>query len=549
MQKHFIPFQDVIPSQIKALAKQLNEFIDALPQIVLQAYRNPIKLAEATELALHKERLCRCVAFGQQLKYLTPDRNEYGQYGLYGTAAALELLALSDYARVYKENSSEALTNRTTIWANRFLCTWNFLVLAIEDLSSHRESKFWTQAQVTLRNVNVLRSLAAVNTTIEVFVDAEKSNLIPELAALKTDLGDKLSKSGIKKLAKLIYSRIKAAKIDFSQTIPNTELHSSKEDSGTIFCFATSSYTAPTTWNQYLYLSASVLIALIKAYQAQLLTSDEVIAMFSSSDSDRLIKVLQEVKGIDARIKLFTLYALSLLDARHTRIISNKIFEAPRPKTSPYTGIPYHLEIGQAESQWLSKTVVQTTEVLLKSDLLLIDLHIPYDVSLSWLNYSDYFVIPLVPILLELLVRYDSNSIYRSYTFNLLKAWAVSAAGLSEQKPVPFQVLPYQHGEYNGIVNMLYYREAAMLIVFTLEKTAGKGIWLWFYRNLVDRWMLLLIIIVGLAVFVLLYYFWTQSQGTTLEQQAIYLGLISGLLSNILFWGLGRILSKIIKGR
>jgi hypothetical protein len=109
------------------------------------------------------------------------------------------------------------------------------------------------------------------------------------------------------------------------------------------------------------------------------------------------------------------------------------------------------------------------------------DAHVPYEVVFETEtrreHHDDYFVVPVIPMLLHLVAVYKPRWLFRPRVKLVINAWA-DVVEVNDENPDDNPiVLPNQVGEYNGTVNALYYHEAAIALVTAIRKRRLVG-WL-----------------------------------------------------------------------
>src|SRR5687768_3260541 len=106
-----------LPAQLEALATSLEQYVDSLTVSILARTRQPHRPSNSELPGRISRRFERCKAFGRDL-----DRPlkayDGGQYGLYGTAAALELLAQSREAAQFEVGRKINLTPDSREWVS-----------------------------------------------------------------------------------------------------------------------------------------------------------------------------------------------------------------------------------------------------------------------------------------------------------------------------------------------------------------------------------------------------------------------------------------------
>jgi hypothetical protein len=176
-------------------------------------------------------------------------------------------------------------------------------------------------------------------------------------------------------------------------------------------------------------------------------------------DEDNLEAVLRDrITCSDDRYRLYALWALAHLE-----------------------GTWRHRE------QWLAFEIAETCTRLLNADMGLVDVHSPYQVFFTTRSAGekyrdDYYVIPVMPIMVEVLARYRPSRLFRPGVIKLLRSWIAVVA--TRQKEGQLSRLPGQSGTYNGTVNALYYHEAALAAAQAMREHRKAGWVLYFWGML-----------------------------------------------------------------
>lgn len=485
------------PGRLRALATAFQDFAQTLPRLVIPRVLTPINFARSGVLPDHvHERAQRCLAFGRDLD--RPPSALVTQYGLYGTAAALELLSLAPEREQYATSRVDSLSPEARTWAEAYLRLWNFLAFAVLDLSSNEHSKFWLQNRILLRNSNILRALGSIREGLLTVADPAKLEKLECWPELQQDLAAMLGDAGLNRVGSEVLRHLIGARVAYSALPADFPLRLESSPSlgePCLFRFASETQSLPATWNQWIFLWSSALIGVIGAYSAEIINEDEVAAICTASQVTRLRTLLEDPsKGVEDRVRLFSLYALSHL--------------AP---DIPGTLIPNRLRLSADERRWLEREIAITVRRILRNDVSLIDAHIPYEVlfdgATHHLHHDDYFVIPVVPISISLLAQYRAHWLFRPRIKAILNTWMAAT-----KQDLNWDVLPYQLGEYNGTVNSLYYHEAALNVAEALNKRAGRGWLLAVIGWAVTRWQSIALFSSAGLVFGLAAYLQTQGK-------------------------------------
>ncbi|HEX6900614.1 MAG TPA: hypothetical protein VF789_12895 [Thermoanaerobaculia bacterium] len=485
-----------LPANLDLLVGSLSEYQDHLSLLVIKGLRNPaaeLGPEEADQVVRMRLGLCR--AFGRDIDRPSSEQDVH-QYGLYGTAAALEILSHAKHIEQFNANRADLLTPQARELAETLLMLWNFLAFAIEDLSQLTTSKWWKQTRTTLRNCAMLCALASLRKPLKDI--AEQQQETPSLT-LASELSRILSGDYIKRMAKILFSSLKSAYTPYSRVPASYRLRfdSPNISEAFTFSFATDSAGLPGTWNEWLFLSSSVLIAMTRAFSAGLLTSDEISEIFKVSSIDRMREVTKKSSSLDQRVRLFALYSLLQLDGDESKI-------------------PGNLLLSDKQKQWLLKEVSITAAAILKNSVALIDSHIPYEIRFrrdgKTEYHDDYFVVPVVPILLTVIARTKSAWLFRPKVKSLINSWAETGqANRKNQSDIPI-IVPYQLGEYNGTVNSLYYKEAATYVAHVIKERRGKGIFLALWGYVATNWRSFLTAFSGIGLLGIAYFLQTKGQ-------------------------------------
>ena len=465
------PVLSPFPEPYREIARDFKRCALFLTEEVMECSRRPVRvLYQSPHYTIHTDRLNRCLAFGQHLQRLAPNRQQSGQFGLYGTSAGLELLTECKEALQFRD---EPKVSRR--WANQFLETWNFVDLIVHDLSQVDNTNCWEQSCNVLRICHLLRAVAAASKKLALFAnelrreEAECNETI--VADLRNDI-----RNGPRSVASILHARLLAARVS-SNNIPEAFRTSITTEEVT-FRFACASQEVPETWRDWLFIWSSVLVAVVRAYRYNLLDEDQVGQICKITDKRRIIEVLKNrQKYGDDRFRLFGLWALNHLTPGRYRSILNAD-EGESETLQEEDRLPSQLTLGPTEIDWLVKEIEKTTIYLLGSEAALRDVHSPYQVVFHpqsvgerWTN--DHFVVPVLPVMLDLTAQYNPEWLFRPQINQILRRWRDLSSERDRENNL--KTLPFQNGNYNGTVNALYYHEAAIRIAAALEAKSGRA--------------------------------------------------------------------------
>lgn len=444
------------PGQI---AHGLDKLVEILGKEALLCARPLALLARFTEYRVFEERLGRCLALGQLLRR-PPGAPWDGQFGLYGTAAGIELLSRSNLAADFRQEAFDHPTAEQKHWAQTFLALFNFLDVIVRGLSTVEGSKYWEQTRTTLRICSLLRALGDVNSTVLSFSTASKSARAECSSALLGDVSASFSASATSELGTILCSLLASSRSD---TNPPT------------FRFASIALDGPETWGEKTFIWSSVIVAIVRAYSGGILTEVQVAAVCDSPDVSALIDLVESGDHFqDLRCKIYALWALSHLvkDGRPT--------ENAMPG---FHNVPGRLLLSDRQAQNLRISIRNACEEALRTDYHLTDLHWPYqilfegpappDQSRPERHRDEYIVVPVLPIVVDLVARFRPLWVLRPAVSRIVLE--LSEAWSRRDDDSNLELLPLQVGAYNGTVNMLYYEEACRRVSGRLRTRSMSG--------------------------------------------------------------------------
>lgn len=435
--------------------------------------RSPERLAEQDAYEVFEMRLKQSKAFGQHLQRLPQDRLKYGQYGMYGTSSGLELLCMAEPASTFlRTTRNTPCGGDVRDWATEFLKAWNFFDLAIFELSGIDDSRFLGQWCTVLRTCHVLRAVGAARPFLAEFADEQKRYHAGCDEALVKNLHGSLTIDTAQEIARVCFERLREAQA-FSRDVRSRAFSASVDPNETTFCFACGAQEVPETWKDWVFVWSSVLVAVTRAAQTGILTTDQVEQICGPGDIERLISVLKNTHHHDARYRLFGLWALDNLSP-------NRYGDSNVPELTRRGNVPQLLiDTTKNNNEWLETEIRSTCEELLRRNMLTDSLS-QYQVYFSdkmvgERYWYDYYVIPVLPILLDLVAVHKPDWLFRPRVAKLVRQ-CINIS--NNQKPdEELEVLPAQVGNFNGMVNLVYYCEAFSRIASAISKRAGRA---WF---------------------------------------------------------------------
>jgi hypothetical protein len=431
-------------------AKDLVDLQQHIARVTATCYREPKRLLETRDFEPYKELLSCSSAFGQFLDTPATDAERLrGQFGLYGTAAALELLSAAPSAAKLASLDHTAPDPSDADWARRFLSTWLFFRLTILNLGAPDSTKFWIQDRNTLRLCRALSSLARIKDVLRDLNGSRVSKLLKDdELATKLEIGD----GGLKYLdiVEAILERLDRAVItrappEVAAGLKNTNVRS--------VVFAIETDDIAERKGVWLFLWSSYLRAIAEAFAAGLLSTARLSAQITREDLINLKLLLREADpSLDPRYILFGLYGWSV-------VVLNLL--------------PEELALGD-DHEWFTKRVRRLVLQLSRDDVRLLDLHSPYQIYFKDAPggpkyHDDYFIIPTLPIVIELMSTVQARLLFRPRVVRLLdEILAVASDGSSRLGRLPGQLT-----ELNGTVNVAYISRAAAAAAKAIKDRAS----------------------------------------------------------------------------
>lgn len=523
------PVLSPMPESYREISRDFQRCALFVTEEVMQCSRRPLRvLNQSTQYSVHSDRLNRCQAYGQHLQRLPSNRQNTGQFGLYGTAAALELLGHCEEADRFSDYPGE---NRE--WARQFLETWNFIDLMVLNLSCVDNTNCWEQSCNVLRICHLLRAVSVAAGRLEAFTNElrRQAALCDErvIADLQNDIQGSIRNVVAKLHQSLTSARVSASA--FSEAFRSDSLTTQFT-----FHYACGTNEVPENWKDWLFVWSSVLVAVLRAYENRLLDDDKVGQLITVSDKNRIIDVIKATaKYGDDRFRLFGLWSLNHLAPSPYSL--RRHHAKPSETLNPAQGrVPDQLALGSNEISWLVKEVENTTSNLLGSEAALRDVHSPYHIVFHpqsaaerWTN--DHFVIPVLPIMLELVTQYKPEWLFRPQIGRILKLWRDTSGERDGENNL--KTLPFQNGNYNGTVNALYYRQAALVISDALAANSRRAWYLVPLGLLRDNSRLTFVLILAMvAIGATIWYFLYGSPSD--KAIGLFLGACISIIANLI---------------
>jgi len=447
------------------------EALQLLESSVIESRRDPsLSERESNDYTPYKERIERCTAFGQYATKVSPAEQRLAQLGLFGTAAGFQVLSTSSWAADMRTGA--APTGENSRWLEVYLRCLNFVDLVVSPPDPNPGGAIWEQRRLTLRLCHLLRAVAAAAPTLDALASSSWLTSGSAVTAPRGDLGTPINRIAAAHAAALA-SMLRDGKRLTSEV--DHGYAAGKSETGHLYTFGVTSRDAPTTCDEWVFMWASVLSSVVRCYRQGLLPTATVEELCPPADVRLLENILREPPDdLDRRYRLFGLWAISHLDVL--------TLGGPLGVTeSDSAQVPESLGLNQPEQvQWLCEATRDTTRGLLAKEVALVDSWRPYTTYIgpptepeyaqtpgeaadesvsSTLNprdfRDDYLVVPVVPVLLSLVARYDPRYLCRRAVLEVVKA-SVDPGHRRDSG----RAKPYQLGSRDGVVNLSYWQEA-----------------------------------------------------------------------------------------
>jgi hypothetical protein len=384
----------------------------------------------------HEERFTRLVAFGQYADTRPLQSEHLANAGLFGTSAAIDSLAVA-------VDSPAVRSDLRTLSQKLLFEAWNFVDLAVTILAQTPGTKYHWQIRTTLRACHVLRAAAAVGPVLA------RLNLEPDLvppsdtrqqAAL--DDFDRSVAPVVTACVRTIRNASPSHQVVMSEgsDVPAWVWRFGDEDAG-------QDTGVVRDINQAVYITASVLVAVVRAVNGGVMSGSVASDLFSTAQRDWLVEMSMgpPATQLDPRFRLFILWALSHLDsATQLNPLSLRVGEADRRYA-----LPPDLKLGSGfDEDHFKSHVGATLGEVVEDRLLLTEVQSDYRLTVGEYR-RDYFAVPVVPAALMLAARYHPRWLFRESMGRVL-AGATDAAHGS-------RIFPYQlPATDNGVVYCSY---------------------------------------------------------------------------------------------
>jgi hypothetical protein len=462
------------PNKWAGRAERLEKGREELEQEVLDCRRLPAESdrerGQYPEDPAFEERLDRCLAFGQwATRAETGEEKRDAQHGLFGTCAAIQVLSKSALATGACKGEASAAH---TPWVKTYLETVNFLDLIAkyyrEDGDPKLEVKVAAELNVTLRACHAVRALAAAKPVLA-DLEGNEGDLAEVIkreagdvsADLGGDLGEVVPRIAAKMLATL--EGVSVPQKDARGFRPKDA-----QEATNLYCFTAvgdDKRDLPDNVDDWVFLYGSVLAAVARAWAAELTEDSDVIGRICPPDDFFIFvdQMKEPPADLDVRLRLFGLWALSHLD--------HKTPGGPlRTEADDKVKVPRVMREA-IEGDWLKEAIIDVCDELLDSEIRQADTFSPYSFRIDeTADYkTDSLVVPVVPLLLSLIARYEHANLCRRSVLHLIHGCLEKGARTSDHAARPFQL-----STRDGIVNLSYYQEAYQALALASTQIAAS---------------------------------------------------------------------------
>lgn len=426
----------------------------AIERAILLSKRDPAKsLRERRKLtgdddaAALPPRLSRCTAFGRWASAVPPGQEENAQFGLFGTSAALQVLSQSHWAETLLGGHLGGLVE----WLPDYLRTINFLDYVIQASATGDPPPVSTEVALSLRACQAARAFASAAPVLD-----EVARREPDLATVLdrevlSDLGSDLRTVSHRNVATLVESLARSQRP--AADAPGAAFRPPKTTPTTpLYAFTQAAEDFPDNINDWVFLQASLLTAVLRCWAAQVLTVHALAGRVLPEQSVAALKHVVEdpPPELDPRTRLFGLWALSHLD----RTTAGGPVSASTPEPTFLANAVFQ----EADVAWCSNQVRAVCAALLDREARLADTSSPYYFATDHAHgeyKSDHLVTPVVPLVIALCARYAPSFLSRRSVLDLLQACVKPETRISV-----FAARPHQLSTEDGVVNLSYYHEA-----------------------------------------------------------------------------------------
>lgn len=439
----------------RALINGLSQLREVLARQFVAFPRIPIARLSEENVTIPPElqaRVERTLAFGQYISHPSTGN----QIGLYGTSAALEIMATSSAAARLLKGSSVHPRDRE--WVSCFLRTWNYFDLIA---SGHFDSRVLIdQSSSTLRICHMLRAAAAARLVLIKLSSAFRNEIDADIVH---DLCLDEDPDPGKRIGRMLFEKLVSARVVEREV----KMFRTQSDSGaTSFRYGTTSPQSPRNTRDWLFMWASVLMAIQRSLRAGIVEEEETERVIKTSDLLQ-IKIAIEDRELcdDARFRAFAIWALDHLQRESPG--QSELSEESR----------FRMWI-QSDSvrKWTHANACSICAELLKTGSWM-DLSTPYTRSVTGTtgSFLDYFIVPAFPVLIELLARHQPRKLFIRKVSRSLQESVTRCEKPLTDGSIP--ALPFQPSRWNGSVNCLYFREAAGAASLALGQKRAWPIW------------------------------------------------------------------------
>ena len=503
-----------LPSNGRALINGLSELREVLARQFVAFPRDPTARLIEENVTIPPElqaRVGRTLAFGQYISHPSTGN----QIGLYGTAAALEIMATSSAATRLLAGTSLDSFDRE--WASCFLKTWNYFDLIA---SAHFDSRVLIdQSSSTLRICHMLRAAAAARPVLLKLASAFRDEINRDLVC---DLRFDTVPDPAKRVGKMLFEKLVGARVVEREI----RMFRTQSDSGaTSFRYGTTSPQTPRNTRDWLFMWGSVLMAVQRSLRAGIVDENEIERIVKTNDLLQIkIAIEDKERCDDARFRAFAIWALDHL-------------QRESPDQSELSEVSHFRMWSQSDSvkKWTHANVCSICTELLKTGTWM-DLSTPYTRSVTGTpgSFLDYFILPAFPVLIELLARHQPRKLFiRRVSRNLQESVRRCDKPLADGS-IP--ALPFQPSRWNGSVNCLYFREAAGAASRALAQKRAWPIWLanWGWGRISGQSQTTLILSAFILMNGLSFYVLFAKSPSTSNAWYWVLGIVTSIMANLL---------------
>lgn len=464
--------RDYLKSRLRETTNALRAAAELLPEHVRDSARQPMQLAVAAQYESAKLLLKNSLAFGQHPGPVPS--LEAAQIGLYGTSAALELLAASENGtRLLSDKDNFSISSVGKAWCGDICRTTLFLYSGIEILPELGHRVFESQANGTLRLAHALRALVEVRPLFVRLGDAKFRNsmaLPDELQMSISELCQNDWPKFIDDMIGAVTSRLCSITKNCGDPATSSKSYCKQRSESTrVYAYTSLADDLPQSLNQWVFLTASVAVAIRRAAGRSLISKETSLNILTADTISALVDACEYNESLDPRLQIFAMWSLS---------------EADGPSC------PEQLKTCQ-HGKRLGELIGNLALRLVRSTTGLTDVHLPYYVNQKTTKgpieqRGDYCVVPTVPTLLIAISQLRPQLLAERDVFGLILRLKSSVQAPERwREPIPFQV-----GEQDGTINLLYYYRAIISVSHALEFDVRRplltAVWFGFRRYWIE---------------------------------------------------------------